>query len=686
MGTNKLINRGNHLRLTSPFIQLNCQFDPEKLQAEVAQLPATAWRGHPQGFDGNSAVTLIARGGDAIDDSTYGPMQATEWLDQLPYIRTIMASLQAPLGRSRLMRIAGASQVPSHTDLDYYWQRRMRIHVPIITHNGVRFECADEAVHMAAGQAWVFDTTQLHRVLNPQDSERIHLVIDTVGSDHLFGLLDGQTQSPVNHQAESVDNLSLPFESHNRPTVMHPSEQREILAELLDMLTTEHHAALIEKITSTIQPILHDWQAKWAIHGPNQSGLKQYQNLQQQLTKAASTCGAGKQFRGAPVEHWLRHWLADPALDEEAFGSINPPTANQTTTTDQSQQQDSETPSYASQYTDSLPALIAHLGGTLVATTYASNRLVLLRSEGAELNTHFKDYPGPMGLAYDGNRLALGVQNSIWQFRSQPDLTKALQPQCDAVYVPTQRHMTGDIRVHELGWSKDELWFVNTRFSCLATLDDEHSFVPRWHPHFIDKLNAEDACHLNGMAMRDGQPAWVSALGVSDQPGGWRENKREGGVVIDVASGEIATAGLCMPHSPRWHRDALWILDSGRGELCQVDVHSGERQTVVRLPGFTRGLAMIDRYAFVGCSRVREKAWFGGLPVLEEEQPPECGIWAVDLITGQIIAWLKFAEGIDEIFDLMWLPQQRWPEILEPDEATARNGFALPAEKLPQFR
>ena len=28
----------------------------------------------------------------------------------------------------------------------------------------------------------------------------------------------------------------------------------------------------------------------------------------------------------------------------------------------------------------------------------------------------------------------------------------------------------------------DELWLVNTRFSCLATLDHEHSFVPRWRP------------------------------------------------------------------------------------------------------------------------------------------------------------------------------------------------------------
>jgi uncharacterized protein (TIGR03032 family) len=342
--------------------------------------------------------------------------------------------------------------------------------------------------------------------------------------------------------------------------------------------------------------------------------------------------------------------------------------------------------SFDSQYTESLSGLIAYLCGTLVVTTYASNRLVLLRSEGLGLNTHFKEYSEPMGLAYNGKQLALGAKNSIWLFRSQPDLGDVLQPRCDAVYVPYKQHMTGDIRVHELGWSEDELWMVNTRFSCLATLDDSHSFVPRWHPHFVDKLSAEDACHLNGMAMRDGKPAWVSALGVSSKSGGWRENKRNGGVVIDVTSGEIATSGLCMPHSPRWHADKIWVLDSGRGELCEVDPNNGERQTVVRLPGFTRGLAIVDRYAFVGCSRVREAAWFSGLPLLERDKPLECGVWAVDLVTGEIVGWLKFKEGIDEIFDLQWLPQLKWPEILEPDEPTARNGFSLPAENFFRFQ
>ncbi len=671
------------MRLESTFIQLPCLFDQSKLQQDISALPNEAWRSHPQGFAGNSAVSLIARHGDANDDRTYGSMQATQWLDQLPYIKAVMAYFKTPLGRSRLMRIEGDAQVPSHTDLDYYWQGRMRLHVPIITNPSVRFECGDDAVHMSAGEAWVFDTTELHRVLNEEGGERIHLVFDTVGSAHLYDLISkfpSPTIESLDQTPLSIEKTDLLFESHNRPQVMSPYEQQVIMNEFLGLLTTEHDPNVVESIATAFKPVMHDWRAAWAQYGTNPSGHNTFIELQKRLAQIATNCGANRTLRNSAIELWLQHWLVDPAVDVDE--TKNTSRGHQTPKSNQVEQAQM---SFDSQYTDSLPGLIAHLNGTLVATTYASNRVVLMRSDGHDLNTHFKDYTGPMGLAYDDNHMALGVQNAIWIFRSQPDLGAALQPNCDAVYVPFKQHMTGDIRIHELGWSDNELWLVNTRFSCLATLDEDHSFKPRWHPKFIKDLSAEDACHLNGMAMRDGKPAWVTALGISDQPGGWRAHKLQGGVVIDVASGEVATDGLCMPHSPRWHGNNLWVLDSGRGELCQVNPQNGQRETVAKFPGFTRGLAMIDRYAFVGCSRVREKAWFGGLPILDQDKPPECGVWVVDLVTGQIIGWIVFANGLDEIFDLQWLPGQRWPDILEPDEPTARNGFSLPAEKINHF-
>src|SRR5262249_38321825 len=154
----------------------------------------------------------------------------------------------------------------------------------------------------------------------------------------------------------------------------------------------------------------------------------------------------------------------------------------------------------------------------------------------------------------------------------------------DRVYLPRSSHVTGDVFIHEMAWGEDELWFVNTKFSCLCTRHPEFSFVPRWQPSFITGLAPEDRCHLNGLAMNDQRPSVVSALGVADSPGGWRAHKRNGGILIDVASGEIVVRGLSMPHSPRWYEGQLWLLESGTGSLGIVDPARQRYQSIATLP------------------------------------------------------------------------------------------------------
>ena len=168
--------------------------------------------------------------------------------------------------------------------------------------------------------------------------------------------------------------------------------------------------------------------------------------------------------------------------------------------------------------------------------------------------------------------------------------------------------------IHEVAWAGGQLWVIATAFSCLATLDVDHSFVPQWTPPFISELAPGDRCHLNGLCIVDDRPRYVTALGQTDEAGGWRENKAAGGCLIDIQANEVVVEGLSMPHSPRWHRDSLWVLESGKGELCRADPKSGETETVVELPGFTRGLAFAGNIAFVGLSQIRETATFGGLP------------------------------------------------------------------------
>ena len=186
--------------------------------------------------------------------------------------------------------------------------------------------------------------------------------------------------------------------------------------------------------------------------------------------------------------------------------------------------------------------------------------------------------------------------------------------------------------------------------------------------------------------MRDGRPRYVTALGQTDGRDGWRVNKRDGGCLIDVDSGEIIADRLSMPHSPRWHDGRLWLLESGSGRISVVDLPTGTRTVVATLPGFTRGLDFAGPYAFIGLSQVRETATFGGLPITEEGKERNCGVWVVDVRTGQTVAFLKFKADVQEIFAVQVLRGVRYPEIVTDDETALLHSFVLPDESLGDVR
>ena len=179
------------------------------------------------------------------------------------------------------------------------------------------------------------------------------------------------------------------------------------------------------------------------------------------------------------------------------------------------------------------------------------------------------------------------------------------------------------------------LVFVNTLFSCLARSSDTHSFTPLWKPPFISKLAAEDRCHLNGLAMKDGKPAYVTAVSESDVADGWRDRRVDGGCVIDVQANEVVLRGLSMPHSPRWYRDRLWLHNSGTGEFGTVDLEAGRFEPVCFCPGYLRGLDFIGDFAVVGTSLARDNKTFQGLPLDDalsaKGATPRCSLQVIDL-------------------------------------------------------
>jgi uncharacterized protein (TIGR03032 family) len=338
-------------------------------------------------------------------------------------------------------------------------------------------------------------------------------------------------------------------------------------------------------------------------------------------------------------------------------------------------------------HTPNFPALLRSLGASLLVTTYQAGKLVMVRDEGDHLNAHFRSFAAPMGLAVTNGRLAIGTSVQVWVYHDVPAVISKLEPsgRHDACYLPRYSHVTGNVQIHEMAWgSGDELWIVNTRFSCLSTLDPSASFTPRWRPPFVTALEPTDRCHLNGLGMVDGRPRYVTALGETDAPGGWRENKARGGIVMDIASGEALARGLSMPHSPRWQFGRLWVCESGAGTLGFIDPKTGRYEEVVAVPGFTRGLDFAGNLAFVGLSQVRESAVFSGIPITERLTPEErtCGVCVVDLASGQPVALLRFEDTVQEVFAVQVLPGRRYPEVITDEAKLLENSFVVPDEAL----
>ena len=336
---------------------------------------------------------------------------------------------------------------------------------------------------------------------------------------------------------------------------------------------------------------------------------------------------------------------------------------------------------FTSSFTDNLPAILTQNNLAILMSTYQANRLIVLRVKDDTLNTHFLEFDRPTGLAASNTSIAVGHRLGIRQYAAAPAAINAMKTGADAVYMERKSLITGAIDIHEMAWAGNELWAVNTRFSCLCTFDGIHSFVPRWTPPFIDQLSSGDQCHLNGLAMENNAPALVSALGVSSSPSGWRENKQQGGVIMRVSDGAVIADGLCMPHSPRIVGNRVFFLESGQGTLSELNFTTQHIDVIATLPGFTRGLTVIGNYAFVGLSKVRESAIFGGLPITSNGTELICGLAVIDLTQNSVISLLRFDGDVAEIFAVEAVANCQIPEFLEtdgPSEIVA-NTFIVPS-------
>ena len=322
---------------------------------------------------------------------------------------------------------------------------------------------------------------------------------------------------------------------------------------------------------------------------------------------------------------------------------------------------------------------------SLAITSYQSGRVYLVGSDKQGRVSFFERiFERAMGVVGNAQRIYLGSLYQLWRFENVLRSNEVIHGQYDKCYVPRNAQTIGDLDIHELGIrSNGKVVFVNTKYSCLAELSQTHSFKPIWKPKFVSKLAPEDRCHLNGLAMVDGRPKYVTAVCRSDTVDGWRDRRHDGGVVIDIETDEVVCEGLSMPHSPRWADGKLWVLNAGTGHLGWVDFESKKFVPLAFFPGFLRGLSIIGNVAAVGLSKPRNQR-FEGLQLDEElrkrDSDPWCGVQIVSLTNGDVSNWIRFEGDITEIFDISFLPNVRNPMMIGLRTAEIRDLITFESE------
>lgn len=361
---------------------------------------------------------------------------------------------------------------------------------------------------------------------------------------------------------------------------------------------------------------------------------------------------------------------------------------------------------FSSTYSDNLPKILEQLGVSLLATSYQSQRLIIVRSKNGKLETKLKAFPRPMGLFADKNRITLGTLNQVIDFQvsdssladvvngkldkfeefaaklkrdefnedEQSILERAEQIQdlktADSLYIQRSALMTGMINIHDIAWGNDGLWVVNSIFSCLSKLSANHSFIACWQPPFISELKPENRCHLNGMAMLDGEPRYVTAFSQSNTKEEWRVKDCDSGVLIDVKENRILKSDISLPHSPKCHDGKVYYCASGDGAIHVYDPTTKDTQVLCNLPGFTRGMIFLGDLLIVGLSKVRESSDEGSITRRIKLTPEDsrCGIWFINANNGLLVSKLEFTGDVSQIYDIAIIPNSCKPEIISSDD------------------
>ena len=345
------------------------------------------------------------------------------------------------------------------------------------------------------------------------------------------------------------------------------------------------------------------------------------------------------------------------------------------------QAQNQPLPPFSCSYTPQLPELLLQLNCSIAISTYQAGKVVFISPKDAnQLIQLPRNFVKAMGIAIDGNKMALALKDEVLVLANSPDLAKFYpkkQNTYDALFMPRAKYYTGLLDIHDLDWGTDSLYAVNTSFSCIISVDEHYSFTPYWTPPFISKLASEDRCHLNGMALKNGKPQYITAFSTGDSPQSWREVITTDGILMDIESNEFVAKKLPMPHSPRLINGKLYVLFSATGELAEIEVDTGKINIIKKFDGFVRGLAYYKDYLFIGLSKLRQNSsTFAKLDIAQKAN--HSGVIVLHLPTGAIVGGIQYQNSVEEIYDIQIIPNTIRPNILNTDREEYKMGLMIP--------
>lgn len=320
------------MKLEAPFIKLPFRFDAARLQEEVAAFPAEAWVRHPNNLDGNSALRLITVGGGENDDVA-GPMAMTPHLKASPYLQQVLAHFGVVWSRSRLMRLGPGATVPMHTDINYHWYHRVRMHIPVVTTPDVKFFCDDQVVHMAQGDSWIFDNWRPHKVENGSDIERIHLVADTTGNGRFWDMAWAAATQDIPPQTVPYQpgaRVGIATEQHNVYRVMPPSEVDDLLRDLAEETVSLKPGDAGAEEFARYQRVLYgfrqDWRQLWSLFADSDRGVPHYRKRLEMLLQQVRALGDDLRVRSnqMPVLRVIGQRIGTYAVNPEVGAMAAP--------------------------------------------------------------------------------------------------------------------------------------------------------------------------------------------------------------------------------------------------------------------------------------------------------------------------------------------------------------------------